>query len=537
MFLITGIFCLSTIPLLSGCNASTASSDSTNNISSEAPGPNGFLTALNTTTDVDTIYTSDYQTSISEQIQDLKSENTYTSEDPLVIANPYGTNTTSLYIYFQTDTAAQASYTVYTEGYEDYSQTLNDGYTTEHEYLLTGIVPDVKNQIRLSLQNENGEETGTIELDYDAPSPKGSSDNIQLDVIEGDSTLSLSDGLYAMLGNRTDEDNEQVDFILLYDNYGTLRSEIPIKNYRACNILFADDSIYFSTSANEIAVMNQLGKITEIYDMDNYQLHHDYTWGSQEDMLVLASEQDCLTEEDRILSVDLETGNITELIDLRALLDDYFETLEVNGTADDPFDWIHINSIRMMDDDSIIISSRETSSIIKISQIYTEPTVDYIIGSSQFWEESGYDELVYTPVGEFSLNAGQHCVEYETSDDLEEGQYYLYFFNNNNATISTRDYDYSVDSNYDGTYSGVNGDESYYDKYLVDENAGTFELAERIPVTYSGYVSSVQHLGDNILIDSGSAFTAVELDENNEPIQTLVGTGDTWWYRVFKWEF
>lgn len=306
-----------------------------------------------------------------------------------MIANPYGTNTTSLYIYFQTDTAAQASYTVYTEGYEDYSQTLNDGYTTEHEYLLTGIVPDVKNQIRLSLQNENGE----------------------------------------------------------------------------------------------------------------------------------------------------ETGNTTELIDLRTLLDDYFETLEVNGTADDPFDWIHINSIRMMDDDSVIISSRETSSIIKISQIYTEPTVDYIIGSSQFWEESGYDELVYTPVGEFSLNAGQHCVEYETSDDLEEGQYYLYFFNNNNATISTRDYDYSVDSNYDGTYSGVNGDESYYDKYLVDENTGTFELAERIPVTYSGYVSSVQHLGDNILIDSGSAFTAVELDENNEPIQTLVGTGDTWWYRVFKWEF
>ena len=39
-----------------------------------------------------------------------------------------------------------------------------------------------------------------------------------------------------MLGNRTDEDNEQVDFILLYDNDGTLRSEILIKSYRACSI-------------------------------------------------------------------------------------------------------------------------------------------------------------------------------------------------------------------------------------------------------------------------------------------------------------
>ncbi|MBM6854464.1 hypothetical protein H6B11_09885 [Mediterraneibacter glycyrrhizinilyticus] len=60
---------------------------------------------------------------------------------------------------------------------------------------------------------------------------------------------------------------------------------------------------------------------------------------------------------------------------------------------------------------------------------------------------------------------------------------------------------------------------------------------EHIPVTYSGYVSSVQKTGNNLLIDSGSAFTAVELDENNTPIQTLSGTGDTWWYRVFKYDY
>lgn len=61
----------------------------------------------------------------------------------------------------------------------------------------------------------------------------GSEDNIQLDVTDGDSSSSPADGLYTMLGNRTDEDNEQVDFILLYDNDGTLRSEILIKSYRA----------------------------------------------------------------------------------------------------------------------------------------------------------------------------------------------------------------------------------------------------------------------------------------------------------------
>ena len=160
-----------------------------------------------------------------------------------------------------------------------------------------------------------------------------------------------------------------------------------------------------------------------------------------------------------------------------------------------------------------------------------------MIGSEQFWAESGYDSLLLEQTRDFSLHAGQHCVEYETSDTLADGQYYLYFYNNNNAVCSSRDYDYSADTSYSGTYSGTEGETSYYYKYLVDENARTFELVEQIPVTYSGYVSSVQKLGSSLLIDSGSVFTAVELDDSNTPIQTLVGTGDTWWYRVFKYDY
>lgn len=50
-------------------------------------------------------------------------------------------------------------------------------------------------------------------------------------------------------------------------------------------------------------------------------------------------------------------------------------------------------------------------------------------------------------------------------------------------------------------------------------------------------ISSVQELDDNIIIDSGSAFEASEFDSNHQLIQTVVGTGDTWWYRVFKYDF
>lgn len=103
---------------------------------------------------------------------------------------------------------------------------------------------------------------------------------------------------------------------------------------------------------------------------------------------------------------------------------------------------MHINALQLVDKDSLIISSRETSTIIKINSIYDSPTVDYMIGSPLFWQESGYDEFLLTQIGDFSLNAGQHCVTYQQDDKLADGQYYLYFYNNNNTISTTRDYDY-----------------------------------------------------------------------------------------------
>ncbi len=126
---------------------------------------------------------------------------------------------------------------------------------------------------------------------------------------------------------------------------------------------------------------------------------------------------------------------------------------------------------------------------------------------------------------------------YQQDDKLADGQYYLYFYNNNNTISTTRDYDYKNDPYYYDTGEGNKGKQSYYYKYLINENERTFELVESIPVTYSGYVSSVQEHENHKIIDSGSAFETVELDDQNNIIQTIKGTGDTWWYRVFKYTY
>ena len=55
---------------------------------------------IDTETDGFTYYDLDVQEEIQSQIDAFKSE-THTMEDPLLIFDPYGTNTTSLYIWFE----------------------------------------------------------------------------------------------------------------------------------------------------------------------------------------------------------------------------------------------------------------------------------------------------------------------------------------------------------------------------------------------------------------------------------------------------
>lgn len=326
--------------MLTACSSSSGTAEETSAASdtSEAEIKNEGVLTLDSEDDIDTVYTLDYQNTISEKIEEQKSSQEYTIDDPLIIADPYGTNTTGLYVYFTTDTATELSYTVSADGYEDFTQTVSGGYTTEHEHQLVGMIAGETNTITMTLTDESGNETGIFTLEYTAPELLGDEENGQLEVTSGDSSEALSDGFYTMLGNRTEEDNEQVDFILIYDNNGTLRSEIPIRSYRSCRLLFDGATMYYSTSADQIAALDNTGQITALYDTGDYNLHHDYIFGSDNDFLVLATDTTSNAEEDRIISIDRESGEVTELIDLADLFADYFNSLE---NDEEDFDWMH----------------------------------------------------------------------------------------------------------------------------------------------------------------------------------------------------
>lgn len=507
------------------------------------------------------IYTESYQEQVQQKLDQLKTTGSYTPENPLLLVNPYGTNTTGLYIYFETEQPVGLSYEIHAEGYADFSRVLTTIPSTIHEHQIIGLVPSEYNTVTLHLTDEQGNICQSVQIEQQAPDLKQGEAFATVTVEKGSSTQLLGDTLYTMLGPQEKTTFTYQPYTIAYDTAGIARMEIPLVEYRTERQVFVDDVMYYNISYNTIVGVNSLGKMVQRFDLNHYSMHHDFIAGGDNDLLVLASRDDATTVEDRIVKIDLQSGKIRELVDLRELFSKYvnqlYNELESNWIKGiihwtqlksySTLDWIHVNSIALTEGDSLLLSSRETSTLIKLENIYEKPAIDYLIGSSDYWKGTGYEALLLTQIGDFSLHAGQHTLNILTNSSLPEGQYYLTMFNNNNAISWSNAYDFSQDTAYIGANfdwfedaiqnAGSNGLNSFYYKYLVDENAGTFELVESVPVAYSGYISSVEDIGSNKVICSGISAEAVILDENNQLIQSMTADDVYWWYRVFGYDY
>lgn len=485
------------------------------------------------------IYTEEYQEQARQQLEERKESQEYTEDHMLIQENPFGTNTLSLYVYFTTAEPATVSYQVSAEDESagDFSgipEGEND-YKQEHEFQVIGLLPDQKNVITFTVTAESGEER-TYRQEYEMGSLLGE-EEVQLERSGQEEALaesSMSNGLYVILGN----DSDGLDFMYYYDNQGVLRGEVPLIGYRSHRLLFQNGRMYYSISQTKIAAVNSLGQVKQVYDTKDYILHHDYVFDDEGDLLVLATDTQSDSVEDQILLLDDETGEITMEFDLGDLLGDYKQSC--TRSSDEELDWMHINSIQWLGDETVILSSRETSSILKISGLYSDPQIDYLIGEESFWEGTGYESLLLKKneeEGSFSNTGGQHTVTYEREEDFPEGQYYLYLFNNNlGVSESQPEYDWSQIQGIATSLS--EGENSYYYKYKVDESTGTYSLVQSFSVPFSGYVSSVQDYQGNIIVDSGMEGVFGEYDAQGNLLQDFkMNLSKSYIYRVYKYDF
>ncbi|MDN6622734.1 MAG: aryl-sulfate sulfotransferase [Bifidobacterium crudilactis] len=454
------------------------------------------------TAQIEQVYTTGYQTLAGYNLQKQGHKSTHDVDSIFVKNNPYGTNTTGLYVYFTTTDAVKLSYTVSAQGtdYADFTATPDKGdeYTTTHEFQALGLIPGVTNTITFTMTAKNGKQT-TRSIEHKGA--KLLSDvEVQLTSTKNNTSQNLGNGLYAILGN----DSDDQDFMYYYDVHGVIRGEIPILFYRSHRLLFRDNIMYFSVSTRDIVGMNSLGRIVKWYNTgSNYILHHDYGMDEDGNLIVLATDVRKDTIQDAIIGIDADSGKVSTLVDMSKLYASYEQTTEVASmgssskttdstsssfdpdTSDVKKDWLHLNTIQILDDGSAILSSRETSTIIKLNDIESNPSIDYMIGEKNFWKDTDFAKYLLTQDGSFPNTGGQHTVTYEADSSLPSGQYYLYMFDNNYGVSNTRpDYDWAANTDGVNTTYASSGN-SRYQRYLVDENTKSYKLVSSFNVPYS----------------------------------------------------
>lgn len=505
------------------------------------------LVPMDIETDGFTYYDTAVQERLDSALEDLKADGMDWSADaPLAVLNPYGTGSNGLYLYFRTGLETQVSYTIHVEdeSIPDFTAAAAEAdgktYTRTHEFQIIGLVPGMTNEVTLTLTGSWGNVRQIVHFQVDMPETQ-SGYPTRLDYTDGTSEAEQAEGMYAMM-----RVNGYLGYGFFFDNDGILRYEMVLEGYGPDRILFDDGDIITCVSNGKLARINGLGQAEQVYDLGDYALHHDIGFGQDGEILALAELEGAENVEDQLLSIDVESGEVTHLLDFRDLLPEYFEMTRPINATDDMFwqagewDWIHLNSLQYMEEnDSLIVSSRETSTIIKLENLHGDPEAVWLAGDTRFWEDTPYADLCLEQEGDFVPQYGQHCVEY-LRDGEEDGVYYLVLYNNNYWSLSSRDdFELDVADSVETDLYGLGGEKSQLYIYKIDENAGTFALDFSFDVPYSSIVSNASVCSEdgNWIVNSGVSKVFGEYDADGTLIREFSYECDMQNYRTFKYDF
>lgn len=495
-----------------------------------------------------TFYDTGVQQRLYAALQTLKDGTTaWTANNPLAVVNPFGTGSNGLYLYFTTDVATRVRYTVHVEdeSIPDFTAVAADAsgqtHSRVHELQLIGLVPGETNEVTLEILGSWGNLRQTVRFTVTMPEPESGYDTA-LETTDGSSGAALSDGLFTMM-----RVNGHLGYGFMYDNAGILRYEMVLEGYGLDRVLAYENDIITCVSSTKLARIDGLGQVVQVYELDGYELHHDIGFGQDGELLALAEDAEGETVEDKVLSIDLATGEVTELLDFTEVLSGYFEMTRPVSATDDFFwqagewDWIHLNSLQYMEaDDSLIVSSRETSTIIKVKNIHTAPEPDWLAGDERFWADTPYAELCLAPENDFVPQYGQHCVELWHADESgTAGVYELILYNNNYWSLNTRDgYEPELAESVGTDLYGTGEEKSQVYVYKIDENARTFALESSFDVPYSSIVSNGTPLsGGNWVVNSGISMVFGEYDESGALIREYAYECTMQNYRTFKYDY
>lgn len=479
------------------------------------------------------IYDENYSSGKTREMEKKKRKTVYKFENPLWQWNLYGTNNLSMYLYFKTGENVSIRYTIQVEDKDipNFTRTLyngkEDNVTREHSYQLTGFIPGKKNFIILDMYNPSGELLNQEIFSIDVPA-LSSKAKTKLDVKVGKSEEQISNGLFSVYSDK---------YIWMYDNSGYLRSEIPLVETTSQKMMFYEGKWFYGISGNQFVMVNELGQVVDHYNIGKYEQYADYVYNGYGQMWILVSKPGKKTKsvKDTVISMDMKTKKVKKLFCMENLLKKAEKKAKKPKKAKN-FDWVTLNSLQQAGSDSILVSSRELSAIIKVDNVNSrKPKISYMIGEEKIWKGLGYKSKLLKKSGQdeadeeqaevqagsvldlgeaedvFFSHVGQSYIKYDNSAGLAEGQYYLYVWNCNYGEWKTnKKFNWNV-------FSGIGTTKkdapySYIKKYLVDENTGTFNLEEEQKVEYTKKNGSMTTYKEHRIDNYGSRKEFAEYD-------------------------
>lgn len=230
---------------------------------------------------VNTVYDMEYQNAAGKQVEKWKAKKSYTPEEPLLILNPFGTNVTGLYIYFENGTRVNVEYEVSVKDEDicSFSGTLFTNTAgmplANQEGQIIGLIQGKTNYIVLYLYDKDGSQIGKIGYKVEVPD-YGTVKEPKLKYEMSRNSNQLAPGLFCLFGyDRRRE--EEPRHLLFYDNEGNIRAEIPVAGSVAdVNLQRVDGNLFYACGARKYAQVNHLGRVEKIYSLGKkYLSHHD----------------------------------------------------------------------------------------------------------------------------------------------------------------------------------------------------------------------------------------------------------------------
>lgn len=439
-------------------------------------------------------FSEKYQNTVKKLIEKYKKHKKYTFESPLLIMNPYGTNTTGLYIFFRHKFRINTKYMVAVKSIND-NEKENKGnfnaslYTNttgmplaEQEGQIIGLIPGEKNYVSVYIYDENDKMIKKAGYIIDVPSSDITMKTIDA---EYDRTVEqLSEGLYTVFGKKMNPNH-----VLFYDNKGMLRADLPANGTNPVNLGLFEDKLFYALDNKRFALVDRLGKIEKFFDIKG-KLYGDMDLNPTVGRAVFLAKD---KGRDAVFSVDLIKKNTKKIIDFNELFSSYYK----NGGAK-----LKFTSIQLINDKDLLLSEKSTSSILQISNVFRNPKIKAVISGTN--KLNAYAEAHYTKKGDFIDQNGQSTAYV---DNVKKNQYSLVVFNVNKG-----------------------GNDSFCYKYLVNEHEKTYTMENNIKFKQSSDGSA--RLNNGYL----TAFLKDSFEEYNpdgNKLATFKLRGDSA-YRVFK---